>query len=103
MAPHALRPSARRLLCAGGLWLAAAGAASAQPATLPPPQPVPVAPTVVIHPNAVMRYSLPDALAVAHEHHPQLAALRASMNAALLKGRGLGEVRHRSSRSKSGG
>ena len=94
MAPHALRPSARRLLCAGGLWLAAAGAAHAQPATLPPPRPapVPVAPVLVAHPH-IYRLTLPDALAVARDRHPQLAAMRASMNATLLKQRGLGEAR----------
>ena len=99
MAPLALRPTARRLLFAGGFWLAAVGPASAQPATLPPPKVAPFpAPTavpgqVVIQPNAVTRYTLGDALTIARLHHPQLAAFRASMNAALLKQRGLGEVK----------
>src|SRR5207247_63412 len=38
-----------------------------------------------------------EALAIAHDRHPQLAALRASMNGALLKQRGLGEVKRTAS------
>jgi outer membrane protein TolC len=92
MPPLALRPTARRLLCAGGLWLAAAGTSAAQPATLPPPRPVP---TVVegVPAYSVHRYTLGEALSVAHARHPQLAAMRESMNAALLKQRGAGEVK----------
>ena len=95
MRPHALRPTARRLLCAGGLWLAVAGIADAQPPTLPPPKPAPIpAPAPVVLPTPLMtRYTLGEALSIAHAQHPQLAALRASMNATLLKGRGLGEAR----------
>ena len=37
--------------------------------------------------------ALGEALSIGHSKHPQLAALRASMNAALLKGRGLSEVK----------
>jgi outer membrane protein TolC len=85
-------PSARRLVCAGGLWLTVAGAANAQQATLPPPQPV-NPPVVIATSPVVHRYSLAEALAVARGQHPQLAAMRASMNAALVKGRGVGEAK----------
>jgi outer membrane protein TolC len=82
-------PDIRGLLCAGGLWLAV-GTAGAQPPTLPPPKP---APQVVLLAPAVTRYTLGDALTIAHARHPQLAALRESVSAALLKQRGAGEVK----------
>jgi outer membrane protein TolC len=43
------------------------------------------------------RYTLGEALSIAHANHPQLAALKASMNAALIKQRGLGEVKRATS------
>lgn len=88
----ALRPTARRLLCAGGLWLAAVGSSAAQPPVLPPPRPVPTiveaGPMYTVH-----RCTLGEALAIAHARHPQLSAMRDSMNAALIKQRGAGEVK----------
>src|SRR5262245_56503027 len=90
----ALRPSRRLLI--GGLWLAAAAGAFAQPPNLPAPSPAPVpAPTA----TSVVgnKYTLGEALAIAHDRHPQLAALRASMNAALLKQPALGEVKRTAS------
>jgi outer membrane protein TolC len=96
MPPLDLRPAARRFLYAGGLWLTAAGAADAQPPTLPAPQPAPavVAGPVIVAPVPVVtRYTLGDALSIAHAQHPQLAAMRAGMNAALLKHRGVGEAK----------
>jgi outer membrane protein TolC len=90
MAPLASRPTVRRILCAGGVWLTVAGTSIAQPPTLPAPKPAP--PAVASSP-ATTRYTLGDALTIAHERHPQLAAIRASINAALLKQRGAGEVK----------
>lgn len=96
MPPLTLRPTSRRVLCAGGLWLALGGAATAQPAVLPPPKPVPM----VVEPapvatdfQTVHRYTLGEALSIAHARHPQLAALKDSMNASLIKQRGAGEVK----------
>ncbi|MBO0698124.1 MAG: TolC family protein, partial [Zavarzinella sp.] len=43
------------------------------------------------------RYTLKEALSVAHANHPQLSALKASMNAALLKQEGLGQVKRTTS------
>jgi outer membrane protein TolC len=86
--PFALRPTLR-LVCTGGLWLALAGVSDGQPPTLPPPKPVPV----VAPASVVTKYTLADTLAIAHERHPLLAAMRASMNAALLKNRGVGEAK----------
>lgn len=115
--------SAFRLTCrllAGGLCLTA-GAALAQdppgrptpkvippakvtppapPPALPLPEPAPF-PAPAAAPDPVLgapaevatRYTLGEALAIAHSKHPQLTALKASMNAALLKERGLGEVK----------
>jgi outer membrane protein TolC len=97
MLPLDLRPTARQLVWAGGLWLAAAGAADAQPPTLPAPQPAPAVvvpgPVVVSPAPVITRYTLGDALAIARAQHPQLAAMRASMNAALFKHRGVDEVK----------
>jgi len=100
--PHpAPRPIRRRHLWAAGLWLAAGSGLSAQPPTLPPPKPAPVVAgpatefataTPVCH-----RYTLGEALSMAHANHPQLSALRASMNAALLKQEGLGQVKRTTS------
>jgi outer membrane protein TolC len=100
----ALRLTRRPFLWAGGLSLAlsAAGAHGqeakppAGPAVLPKPGfaegPAPRMPYAIVDRNPVVRYTLGDAIAVGHQNHPQLAALKASMNAALLKERGLGEV-----------
>jgi outer membrane protein TolC len=108
-----------RLLVAGGMSLALASAALAQPKDVKPippkdvktlpkdpkapardtlPAPGPAAfptPTPLVTPSAdvVTRFTLGEALAIGREKHPQLAALRASMNAALLSQRGLGEVK----------
>lgn len=89
-----------RLLAAGGLCLLAIGGSHAQenpklpvPKVAPFPAPAPGKETTFAsQPHAIHRYTLGEALAIAHARHPQLDALRASMNAALLKGRGLGEV-----------
>jgi outer membrane protein TolC len=67
----------------------AVAVADAQPPTLPPPKPAPV----VVPVPAVTRYTLGDALAIAHARHPQLAAMRESASAALTKQRGAGEVK----------
>jgi len=100
----AIRLTRRPFLWAGGLSLALSAAAAqgqeakppAGPAVLPKPGfaevPTPRMPYAVVERNPVVRYALGDALAIAHQNHPQLAALKASMNAALLKERGLGEV-----------
>jgi outer membrane protein TolC len=106
MLPHALRPS----LAAFGLCLAALTANAQPPAKkivpmippakqvpnvmprLPEPAPAPF-PAPVEGAPVVTRYTLGEALAIGHSRHPQLAALKASMNAALLKQRGLGEVK----------
>src|SRR5262245_20676535 len=95
MPPHARRPIARRLTCVGGLWLAAAGSAGPQPPMLPPPIPAPaVVPAPAAPPAPVVtRYTLGDALSIALARHPQLEAMRCSMNAALIKQRGAGEVK----------
>jgi outer membrane protein TolC len=82
-------PAFHRLVCVSGIWLAF-GTVDAQPPTLPPPKPIP--PAAVPGP-VVTRYTLGDALAIAHARHPQLAALRESVSAALLKQRGAGEVK----------
>jgi outer membrane protein TolC len=82
-----------RLVIASGLMLGSA-VASAQSPTLPAPKTAPFpAPAAAPPAPVVMRYTLGEALAIAHERHPQLAALRASMNAALVKQRGIGEVK----------
>lgn len=83
-----LRQMSARLFCAGALALFA-GQATAQ-VTAPPPQP---APARMPGAESVQRYSLAEALSVGHQRHPMLAALRASMNAAMLKQRGLNEVK----------
>jgi outer membrane protein TolC len=106
--------SYRRLLLAGGLSLTVASGSFAQPKdakTMPPkdaktqskdpkpalpvPDPAPFpAPAEVLPATAIItRYTLGEALAIGHEKHPSLIALRASMNAALLKQRGLGEAK----------
>lgn len=72
----------------------------APPPNLPVPEPAPF-PAPAAAPDSVpaapgevvTRYTLGEALALAHSKHPQLTALKASMNAALLKERGLGEVK----------
>jgi outer membrane protein TolC len=93
----------RRTFAAVGLWLAVATGLPAQPGDLPPPQPVPFAsdPVEVLPAPAavgpVTRYTLAEALRVAHASHPYLAASRASLNAAFLKQRGLGEVKRTTS------
>jgi hypothetical protein len=100
-----MRQVSARLLCAT-LLTAGAGTAMAQPAAKPAPppkttpyapaQPAPLpepAPARMPGAEAYQRYTLSEALAVGHQRHPQLAALRASMNAALLKQRGLNEVK----------
>ncbi|HJZ92002.1 MAG TPA: TolC family protein [Gemmataceae bacterium] len=100
----ALRLTRRSFLWAGGLSLAlsAAGANGQEvnpkplPSALPQPGkaelPAPQMPPAANHQEAVQRYTLGEALAVAHQNHPQLAALKASMNAAVLKQKGLNEV-----------
>jgi hypothetical protein len=56
------------------------------PAIAPPPaDPVPA--------NTVTRYTLPEALNIGLAKHPQISALRSSMNAALMKHQGLEEVK----------
>jgi outer membrane protein TolC len=92
--PH--NPSRRKFLVAGGLWLTASGFTAAQPPSLPPPEraPLPVMPRPV---EVGRRYTLGEAIAIAHQQHPQLGALRASMNAAMIKQRGLGEVKRTAS------
>lgn len=52
----------------------------------PPADPVPANSTVT-------RYTLPEALSIGLSKHPQISALRDSMNAALMKQRGLDEVK----------
>jgi outer membrane protein TolC len=90
----ALRPTARRLFCTGVLSLGVAGISHGQPATLPPPKPVWEGPPVVVMPAPVVtRYTLAEAVAIGQAQHPQLAAMRLSMNAALAKNRGVGEVK----------
>ena len=95
------RPSRRRHLWAAGLWLAAGSGVSAQPPTLPPPKPAPVVAGPVTEFATARplchRYTVGEALSIAHANHPQLAALRASMNAALLKQEGLGQVKRTTS------
>jgi outer membrane protein TolC len=100
----ALRLTRRPFLLAGGLSLAlsAAGAngqevmPKALPSALPQPRiadvPAPQMPPAATDHEAATRYTLGEALAIAHQNHPQLAALKASMNAAVLKQRGLNEV-----------
>ncbi len=100
---HALPLSRFRAFVAGGLCLLALNPAFAQPDVKPPaPKSVPlpaIAPVpakegkLAIQPEVMTRYTLGEALSIGHASHPQLAALRASMNAALLKGRGLSEVK----------
>src|SRR5262249_61812533 len=89
-APRTAMAAFHRLVCISGIWLAV-GVARAQQPTLPPPRPVP-APAVAPAP-VITRYTLGDALTIAHARHPQLAALRESVSAALLKQRGAGEVK----------
>ncbi|HVK08197.1 MAG TPA: TolC family protein [Gemmataceae bacterium] len=107
-----MRQVSARLLCAASLAVTA-GTAAAQPAATPaaPPKASPYAPATPAQPaplpepaparmpgaEAYQRYTLAEALSIGHQRHPQLGALRASMNAALLKQRGIGEVK------KSGG
>lgn len=63
-------------------------------------KPIPVPPTTPPRPAVVAsastpytRYTLAEALSIAHEKHPILVASRASMNAAVLKNRGFDDVR----------
>ncbi len=97
----AIRLTLRRLSFALGISLAWAGPAWAQmepklpaptPADIPAPAPAPP-PYEPNSTNAVRRYTLPEALALGQANHPQLTALKASMNAALMKHRGLDEVK----------
>jgi outer membrane protein TolC len=101
MPQPAPRPIRRRHLWAAGLWLATGSGLSAQPATLPPPKPAPIVSGPVTEFATASpicnRYTLGEALSIAHGNHPQLAALRASMNAALLKQEGLGQVKRTTS------
>ena len=100
---HSLVLSRFRMLAACGLCLWAAEGVFAQPdPKLPVPKPAPFpapAPvaeketTFASQPEVLTRYTLMEALSIGHSRHPQIAALRASMNAALLKGRGLSEVK----------
>ena len=63
-------------------------------APFPAPSPVPTKEsTFASQPEVLTRYTLGEALSIGHSNHPQISALRASMNAALLKGRGLSEVK----------
>jgi len=87
----------RQLLLICGLSLAVAAGAAAQPPDLPPPTRAPFPAPAVQRGDVITRYNLGEALAIAHQEHPQLGALRASMNAALLKQRGLGEVKRTAS------
>jgi hypothetical protein len=88
-----------------GLALACAAGALAQKekkdeAKLPVPSPAPVQQPEIAPPPAdpvpgttVTRYTLPEALSIGLTKHPQIAALKSSMNAALMKHRGLDEVK----------
>src|SRR5262249_18537719 len=90
-----------------GLSLACAAGALAQKdkkdepkLPVPAPAPAPVLQPEIAPPPAdpvpsrtVTRYTLPEALAIGLSKHPQIAALKASMNAALMKHRGLDEVK----------
>ncbi len=105
------RISARSFLAGAAALLSAAAHAQYQLVRQPgePPkaipkavgQPAPSAPTAIPLPKPaadagaeiVTRYTLTEALAIARDRHPLLGALKASMNAALLKQRGLNEVK----------
>ena len=87
----------RRIVWTCGLSLAVAAGAAAQQPPLPPPTRAPFPAPVVYPAERATRYTLGEALAIAHQQHPQLGALRASMNAAMLKQRGLGEVKRTAS------
>lgn len=107
MIPHALRLSflaacLASVGCMTGQPFADPGEPPIPPAkkipaeipSLPAPAPAPIpAPAPVDDSPALKRYTLAEALEIGHAKHPQLAALKASMNAALLKQRGLGEVK----------
>lgn len=81
-------------LCIAASLLLGAVVVNGQSPTLPAPKKAPFpAPAAAPPAPVVMRYTLGEALAIAHERHPQLAAIRASMNAALVKQRGIGEVK----------
>ena len=84
------RPNRRQLLWAGGL-LAASNLAPTCWAADPP---VVMPRTTVAPADVLTRYTLGEAIAIAHKNHPSLAALRASLNAAHLKQKGLQEVKH---------
>lgn len=75
------------ILSASMILVLATSTFAQQPPTLPKPAPAPFASDVIT------RYTLSEALAMGHSRHPQLAALKASMNAALMKQRGLDEVK----------
>ncbi|HEX3149768.1 MAG TPA: TolC family protein [Gemmataceae bacterium] len=83
----------RRLACAGGIWLTAAGTVSAQTEVLPTPKTTPIPAPVVASKPTVTRYTLGDALAIARQKHPQLDAMRARVSAALIGQRGVGEAK----------
>lgn len=100
---HSVVLSRIRTLAACGLCLIAAEGVFAQPdAKLPVPKEAPF-PAPAAAPakegafasqsEVFTRYTLGEALAIGHAKHPQIIALRASMNAALMKGRGLSEVK----------
>jgi outer membrane protein TolC len=64
-----------------------------QPPTLPNPKTAPIPAPTPFASEVITRYTLAEALAIGHARHPQLAALNASKNAALMKQRGLDEVK----------
>ena len=80
--------------CVAACLLIGVASVNGQSPTLPAPKKAPFpAPAAAPPAPVVMRYTLGEALAIAHDRHPQLAAIRASMNAALVKQRGIGEVK----------
>ena len=89
----------RRFLSVPAIGLALSFPAPAQqPPSLPVPGKAPIpapapSPFAIDADNVVTRYTLGEALAIGHDRHPQLAALKSSMNAALIKQRGLDEVK----------
>lgn len=86
------RWNTRHWFLSGAIAVGFTGGASATEKAMP--YVTPPAPDIVAAAGTpYTRYTLAEALAVAHEKHPILAACRSSMNAAVMKNRGFEELR----------